>query len=110
MLEKEQMSLPTGSCPQTLASWRLILQASVKSNTASPMRLSHGIYTDSLCLPDGKPDAVGGLMLWARVGWAQKGIPLSPGAGSRGEVTGRKDPEGMRQHPSPAADLQEAIP
>lgn len=59
MLEKEQMSLLIGSCPQTLASWRLILQASVKSKTASPMHLSHGIYTNNLCLPDGKPDAVG---------------------------------------------------
>lgn len=49
MLEKKQMSLLTGSCPQTLASWRLILQVSVKSKTAIPMRLSHGIYADSLC-------------------------------------------------------------
>lgn len=45
--------------PQTLASWPLILQASVKSKTASSMRLRHGICTESLCLPDSKPDAAG---------------------------------------------------
>lgn len=49
---KRADDLLTGICPYTLASWCLILQASVKSRTANPMCLSHGIYTDSLCLPD----------------------------------------------------------
>ena len=71
-----------------------------------------GYGTEILCLPDSKPDAAGkfwvGLERDPFESWSRKqrrGLrEEGPGSGST------RNPEGMRQHPSPAADLLEAIP